>query len=61
MRNWTRPRKAVPNADRSLPLFEPFQDAPFAPEMVAVPAGRFRWARRRTSRNAETTKGRNMR
>ena len=41
MRHWTRPQKAVPNADRSLPLFEPFQDAPFAPQMVVVPAGSF--------------------
>jgi formylglycine-generating enzyme required for sulfatase activity len=41
VRSWTRPQKTPLNAERSLPLFEPFQDAPFAPEMVVVPAGRF--------------------
>ena len=40
-RHWTLPQEAVRNADRSLPLFEPFQDAPFAPQMVVVPAGEF--------------------
>ena len=40
-RHWTPPQKAARNADRSLPLFEPFQDAPFAPQMVVVPAGEF--------------------
>jgi formylglycine-generating enzyme required for sulfatase activity len=41
VRHWTRPLKAALNTDRSLPLFEPFQDAPFAPVMVVVPAGSF--------------------
>lgn len=39
VQNWTRPDRAVP--DRYIQPLSVFQDAPFAPELVVVPPGRF--------------------
>jgi formylglycine-generating enzyme required for sulfatase activity len=38
--SWRR-AAGIANDDRSLPPLAVFQDAPFAPEMVVIPAGRF--------------------
>jgi len=39
VKGWQKPRRAA--GDRHLPTGAVFQDAPFAPELVVVPSGRF--------------------